>query len=149
MGVGEESELALRLSKGGPQYLQFLTEYSLEIKVYAKMFLFPSPPKDTEIIARVDEIMIITGQNQGSIPREQLNPEKFAEMIGLYAVRRFLNRLDWMVGGRGKGLGMDHNKRLTEKGLKWYHGAPRMEEGRGSLVEAVDEALGFGRSMET
>ncbi|KAH8816017.1 hypothetical protein F5884DRAFT_205206 [Xylogone sp. PMI_703] len=107
------NSLRVSLSEPGPQYLKFLEEYAFEIQVRWEMEQHP-----LECMKRDDG-------------PDGIRTDRFEFMVGNYAVRKFLDKLDAMMEGRGAlkrdliGAGIrvgDEDLESTEKGLLWYYG---------------------------
>lgn len=108
-----ETALRVSLSEPGPQYLRFLEEYAFEISVRWEM---ENPARDTERDDFVDDA--------GS--------ERFEFMVGNYAVRKYIEKLDALMDGSrggkkgviGAGIHVGDVDELesTEKALLWYFG---------------------------
>ena len=98
-----------KLSEPGPQYLRFLIECSFEIRVANSMFI-DNPPSAVSCCCK------------------ETPQEKFDRWIGLYTIRRFLNRLQRVAGVKGHSLSMNHGGEQecamvkgTKDGLAWFY----------------------------
>lgn len=99
-----------KLSEPGPQYLRFLIEFSFDIRVANAMFI------ENHMPAADSCCCVETPQ------------EKFDRWIGLYTVRRFLNRLQKVAGVKGHSISMHRGGEQecamvkgTKDGLAWFY----------------------------
>jgi hypothetical protein len=113
------------LSVPGPQYLRFLAEYSFEIRIAEQMFLIEAQRADR------DGMVLVQHDRLGLRDQLASRREKFGLWVGLYCVRRFLERLRRVavdqagrVPGKTECRLNEHEEALvarTREGLEWFY----------------------------
>jgi hypothetical protein len=139
-----DSRIRLDLSTPGPQYLRFLAEYSFEIRVAEQMFLArcetdaPQPKSPltattapTDPDSGTSSVVIVQHDKLALLDRPTLHAEKFGLWVGLYCVRRFLDRLRRVamdeagrVPRKGECRLNEHEQALvlrTKEGIEWFY----------------------------